>query len=261
MPTRTGADLHSRRSILRKLIALLAAAGSPAAAQGQTAVPSTSPMDHMIEVQLRGRGISDARVLAAMRKLPRERFVPAELAGRAYDDRPLPIGHGQTISQPFVVAFMTEALRLRGDEKVLEIGTGSGYQAAVLAELAREVYTIEIVEPLARTAAEILNQLGYANLHLRTGDGYRGWPEAAPFDAILITAAPEHIPEPLIDQLAPGGRMVLPLGGRDDALGPGLQELVLVERDTSGRLRRHKLRAVRFVPMTGEAQQRPRERP
>jgi protein-L-isoaspartate(D-aspartate) O-methyltransferase len=194
------------------------------------------------------RGIDDARVLAALGRVPRERFVPAELTEQAYADRPLPIGHQQTISQPFVVAFMTEALELGGDERVLEIGTGSGYQAAVLAECAREVYSIEIVAPLAERAAALLAQLGY-EIHLRTGDGYAGWPEAAPFDAILVTAAPEHVPAPLVEQLALGGRLVLPLGGEE-------QELVLIERTSEG-LRERRLLPVRFVPMTGRAQEEP----
>ena len=206
----------------------------------------------MIDQQLRGRGIEDTRVLAAMRKLPRERFVPPEIAHRAYEDRPLPIGHGQTISQPYVVAWMSEALQLEGHEKVLEIGTGSGYQAAVLAELAREVYSIEIVEPLAQQARLLLNTLRYANLRLRTGDGYRGWPEAAPFDAILLTAAPGKIPQPLLDQLAVGGRMVLPLGEQ----GPGGQVMLRVLRKADG-FQQQRLGAVRFVPMTGMAGESP----
>jgi len=200
----------------------------------------------MIERDLEARDIRDARVLAAMGRVPRERFVPAELAAQAYGDHPLPIGQGQTISQPYIVAFMTEQLRLRGDEKVLEIGTGSGYQAAVLAECAAQVYTIEIVEELAERSAALLRELGYDNVHARTGDGYRGWPEQAPFDAIILTAAPDHVPQPLLDQLADGGRLILPLGGDD-------QELVLIERHGSELTRRSVL-PVRFVPMTGEAQ-------
>jgi protein-L-isoaspartate(D-aspartate) O-methyltransferase len=164
----------------------------------------------------------------------------------AYEDRPLPIGHDQTISQPFVVAYMTEQLELRGDERVLEIGTGSGYQAAVLALLVREVYSIELVKELGERARADLARLGYANVHVRVGDGYRGWPELAPFDAIIVTAAPGHVPQPLVDQLALGGRLVLPVGGFD-------QELLRVKRDASGLHREH-LIGVRFVPMRGEAQ-------
>ena len=202
----------------------------------------------MIERDLRDRGIRDERVLHAMRTIPRQLFVPPEEAGHAYADRPLPIGEGQTISQPYIVAFMTEALALVGDEKVLEIGTGSGYQAAVLAECAREVWTIEIVEPLARQAGALLLELGYDNVRTRVGDGYRGWPEAAPFDAIVVTAAPDHVPQPLIDQLADGGRMIVPVGSWD-------QELILIERK-GGEVRRRSVLPVRFVPMTGEARGR-----
>ncbi len=200
----------------------------------------------MVETQLAAQGIRDARVLAAMQRVPRHEFVPERQRAGAYDDRPLPIGHGQTISQPFVVAFMSEALQLDGTERVLEVGTGSGYQAAVLAELAAEVYTIEIVEELARTATVAL--AGYPNVHVRAGDGYRGWPEEAPFDAIMVTAAPEHVPQPLIDQLALGGRMILPVGARS-------QDLVLLERTESG-IERREVLPVRFVPMTGEAETR-----
>lgn len=202
----------------------------------------------MVDEQLAAQGLRDARVLAAMRKIERERFVPAALRDRAYDDSPLPIGLDQTISQPFIVAFMTQALELRGDERVLEIGTGSGYQAAVLAECAREVYSIEIVEPLAQRAKQVLESLGYSNVHLRTGDGYKGWPEAAPFDAIMVTAAPDHVPQPLIDQLAVGGRLVIPVGDFE-------QQLLLLERTSSGVVQRSIL-PVRFVPMTGEAERR-----
>lgn len=197
----------------------------------------------MFEPQLRARGIRDPLVLAAMNAVPRHLFVPPELVAEAYEDRPLPIGHGQTISQPYIVAFMTEALRLAGGERVLEIGTGCGYQAAVLAEIADEVYTIEIVEELARAAERRLRDLHYRNVHVRTGDGWRGWPEAAPFDAILLAAAPERVPSALVDQLRVGGRMVLPLGGDS-------QELILVEKTESG-VRHRSLLPVRFVPMTG----------
>jgi protein-L-isoaspartate(D-aspartate) O-methyltransferase len=188
--------------------------------------------------------IQDRRVLDAMRKVPRHRFVPADLQQYAYENRPLPIGEDQTISQPFVVALMTQLLRLNPESRVLEIGTGSGYQAAVLAELARDVYSIEIVEPLARRAAATLEELGYERIHLRTGDGYRGWPEAAPFDGIIVTCAPDHVPPPLEEQLAEGGRMVIPIGVSGD------QDLVLIVKE-AGRLVRRDVIPVRFVPMTG----------
>ena len=190
----------------------------------------------------------DPRVLSALARVPRHELVPAEQREHAYEDRPLPIGWEQTISQPYVVAYMTDQLQLRGEERVLEIGTGSGYQAAILSLLAREVYTIEIVEPLAERSRADLARLGYANVHVRAGDGYRGWPEQAPFDAIIVTAAPGHVPQPLIDQLAVGGRLVLPVGEMN-------QELLRIERDASG-LRRETLIGVRFVPMRGEAEKR-----
>jgi protein-L-isoaspartate(D-aspartate) O-methyltransferase len=202
----------------------------------------------MVETQIAARRVADPSVLRAMRKVPRHRFVPPAQQASAYADRPLPIGHGQTISQPYVVAFMTEALGLRGGEKVLEVGTGSGYQAAVLGEIAGRVYSIEIVDALARSAAATLRELGYANVEVRSGDGYRGWPEQAPFDAIMVTAAPDHVPQPLVDQLREGGRMILPVG---DAW----QELVVLEKTAKGVTKRSVL-PVRFVPMTGEAQRR-----
>ncbi len=200
-----------------------------------------------------GRPAFTPRVMAAMGKVQRHLLVPEEQARYAYENRPLPIGHGQTISQPYIVAVMTELLDLLGDEKVLEIGTGSGYQAAVLAKLARDVYTLEIVPELARRAQVDLGRLGFANAQVRCGDGYRGWPEHAPFDAILVTAAPEHVPQPLVDQLALGGRMALPVGDV-------FQDLVLVTRDERG-VHQDRLLGVRFVPMTGEAERREEEQP
>jgi protein-L-isoaspartate(D-aspartate) O-methyltransferase len=197
----------------------------------------------MLDSQLQARGIRDPLVLAAMNAVPRHRFVPPELVPEAYDDRPLPIGFGQTISQPFIVAFMTEALGLVGGERVLEVGTGCGYQAAVLAEIVDDVFTIEIIPELAETAARRLRELHYRNVHVRSGDGGHGWPEAAPFDAILVAAAPKDVPGALVEQLRVGGRMVLPLGGES-------QELILVEKDASG-VRQRALLPVRFVPMTG----------
>jgi len=204
---------------------------------------------HLVDRELAGE-IRDARVLTALRKVPRHRFVPEALRAHAYENRPLPIGEDQTISQPFVVALMTELLELDAGSRVLEIGTGSGYQAAVLAELAGDVYTIEIVEPLAIRAAATLKALGYDRIHVRTGDGYRGWPEAAPFDAILVTCAPDHVPGPLQEQLAEGGRLVIPVGSRGD------QELVVVEKE-GGRLIRRDVIRVRFVPMTGPGVEEP----
>lgn len=192
--------------------------------------------------------VRDQRVIAAMKKVPRHLFVPEEFRRWAYDDRPLPVGHGQTISQPYIVAYMTEALRLSGKERVLEIGTGSGYQAAILAELAKEVYTIEIIEALGQRAKATLEALGYKNIKVRIGDGYRGWPEASPFDAIMLTAAPEEVPPPLLEQLADGGRLIAPVGGRS-------QQLVLYERH-GNRISARELIPVIFVPMTGEAQVR-----
>jgi protein-L-isoaspartate(D-aspartate) O-methyltransferase len=170
--------------------------------------------ERMVEKQLKSRGIKDERVLAAMAKVPREEFIPADARADAYEDGPLPIGYHQTISQPYVVAFMTEQLRPKTSDRVLEIGSGSGYQAAILAELVAEVYTIEILEPLGKTAEATLQRLGYKNVHIKVGDGYKGWPEAAPFDAIIVTCAPENVPQPLVDQLKDGGRMVIPVGER-----------------------------------------------
>ena len=196
----------------------------------------------MVEQQLKPRGIKDERVLAAMAKVPREEFIPADQRSDAYDDGPLPIGYDQTISQPYIVAFMTEQLRLKSSDRLLEIGSGSGYQAAVLAELVADVYTIEIVEPLANTAQATLQRLGYNNVHLRVGDGYQGWPEEAPFDAIIVTCAPDKVPQPLVDQLKDGGRMIIPVGERF------AQQLYLLE-NKNGQLKESAMLPVRFVPM------------
>ena len=200
----------------------------------------------MVEQQLKGRDIKDQRVLLAMGKVPREEFVPPESRAASYEDGPLPIGYDQTISQPYIVAFMTEQLRLKPSDRVLEIGTGSGYQAAILAELASEIYSIEIVEPLARGAEATLQRLGYKNVHLKIGDGYKGWPEAAPFDAIIVTCAPDKVPQPLIDQLKDGGRMIIPVGERF------AQQLYLLEKK-NGQLKESATLPVRFVPMAREA--------
>ena len=198
----------------------------------------------MVEEHIAARGVRDARVLDAMRKVRREHFVPADLASRAYDDRPLPIGHGQTISQPFIVAHMTEALGVEPHHTVLEVGSGSGYQAAILGELARTVYTIEIVPELARRAASTLKSLGYRNVHVREGDGYAGWPQHAPFDRIMVTAAPAEIPRPLIDQLAVGGRLIIPVGEQGRT-----QWLTVIERTAKGVTERRTI-PVQFVPFT-----------
>ncbi len=189
--------------------------------------------------------VRDKRVLHAMRIVPRHRFVDEQTADLAYIDRPLPIGHGQTISQPYIVAFMTELLETAPEHDVLEVGTGCGYQAAVLAELVRHVYTIEIVQPLAQESKSTLEKLEYENISVRAGDGYLGWPDAAPFDRIILTAAPDHIPQPLVDQLKPGGRMVLPVGEIWST-----QQLTLVTKDEAGNVNQQAVMAVGFVPLT-----------
>ena len=203
----------------------------------------------MVENQLKARGIKDPRVIQAMLKVKRHLFVPANYRNQAYADHPLPIGEGQTISQPYIVALMTEMLALKGRERVLEIGTGSGYQAAILAELAKEVYTIEIIEPLARRSEGLLKELVYNNIKVKFGDGFLGWPELAPFDGIIVTCAPEKIPEPLLEQLAEGGRLVIPVGTY-------WQELKLV-RKIKGRTTVVDIVPVRFVPMLREKRNKP----
>jgi protein-L-isoaspartate(D-aspartate) O-methyltransferase len=197
----------------------------------------------MVREQIMVRGVTDGRVLAALSRVPRHEFVPVPLWQRAYEDGPLPIGHGQTISQPYVVAFMTEALVPQPADRILEIGTGSGYQAAVLAGLVAEVFSIEIVEPLARRAGADLQRLGFANVHVRAGNGYLGWPEAAPFDAIIVTCAPEAVPRALVDQLKVGGRMIIPVGPQN-----GAQELYLLRKQAGG-LETRAVLPVQFVPM------------
>jgi len=230
--------------MLGLLLSLLLLATPPAA-------PDTS-WEHerlrarMVERQIAARDVSNARVLDAMRAVPRHRFAPSHPPALAYADRPLPIGHGQTISQPYVVARMTEIVAPAATNRVLEIGTGSGYQAAVLAELADSVFTIEIIPELAATATTRLRRLGYHNVTVRTGDGFAGWPEKAPFDAIVVTAAPEQVPPPLIDQLADGGRMIIPVGPTD-----GVQRLTLITK-SDGRVSRRELAPVRFVPFLRE---------
>jgi protein-L-isoaspartate(D-aspartate) O-methyltransferase len=226
------------------VVAVLAAGGC-----GQKAVsPSefAAQRQQMVQQQLVTRGINDQRVLATMAKVPREEFVTSESRAASYQDGPLPIGYGQTISQPYIVAFMTEQLRPKPTDRVLEVGTGSGYQAAILADLVSEVYSIEIVELLAKNAEEILQRLGYKNVHLKIGDGYQGWPEMAPFDAIIVTCAPDKVPQPLVDQLKDGGRMVIPVGDKF------AQQLYLLEKK-NGQLKQSATLPVRFVPMTSGA--------
>lgn len=200
----------------------------------------------MVTRQIADRGIRDSRILEAMRNVPRHWFVPRALDASAYSDGPLPIGWDQTISQPYIVALMTELLDLKPGEKVLEIGTGSGYQAAVLAELTDEVFTIEIVEPLARQTIKLFSTRGYDCIHTRIGDGYKGWPEEAPFDAIIVTCAPESPPPALVEQLAVGGRMCIPVGPKE-----GVQELLLLQKQKDGELTTENVAPVRFVPMVG----------
>jgi len=201
----------------------------------------------MVRDQIAARGVSDSAVLRAMRRVARHEFVPVDLHRSAYEDRPLPIEEGQTISQPFIVAFMTELLWIKPGQSVLEIGTGSGYQAAVLAELGADVRSIEIHAGLAENARSTLARLGYTAVQVRAGDGYLGWPEAASFDAIIVTAAPPRVPQPLIDELKPGGRLVVPEG-------VWAQDLVVYTKAPDGKLRSHAVLPVRFVPMTGRAQ-------
>lgn len=208
--------------------------------------PRQRERDRMVQEQLLARQISDQAVIQAMRDVPRHEFVLPDDSAEAYDDHPLPIGYGQTISQPYIVAYMTEALHVERHHRVLEIGTGSGYQAAVLASLVDQVWTIEIVEALAERARQTFHRLGISSVTNRAGDGYQGWPEEAPFDAIILTAAPDHVPQPLLDQLAVGGRMILPLGKT-------MQRLILLTRTADG-VTRKDLFPVAFVPMTGEAQ-------
>jgi protein-L-isoaspartate(D-aspartate) O-methyltransferase len=226
------------------IVAAIAASGC-----GQNASSVSDFAAHrqqMVQRQMMTRGINDARVLAAMRKVPREEFVPSESRAGSYEDGPLPIGYGQTISQPYIVAFMTEQLRAKPSDRVLEVGTGSGYQAAILAELVSEVYSVEIVEALAKNAEATLQRLGYKNVHLKIGDGYKGWPEEGLFDAIIVTCAPDKVPQPLVDQLKDDGRMVIPVGDRF------AQQLYLLEKK-NGQLKQSATLPVRFVPMTSEA--------
>jgi protein-L-isoaspartate(D-aspartate) O-methyltransferase len=238
----------------RRFLAVLACLWAfvlAAAAWAQAPDDDTAPARHRMVEQIRARGVTDVGVLAALEAVPRHLFVPAGERGKAYADHPLPIGGGQTISQPYMVALMTSLLDLRPGARVLEIGTGSGYQAAILSRVAGEVYTIEILPPLAERARRILADLGCRNVHLRTGDGFQGWPEAAPFDGIIVTAAPPSVPDPLLQQLKVGGRLVIPVGDRD-----AIQNLQVLTKRADGGFDRSSVMPVRFVPMTGEAQRR-----
>ncbi len=200
----------------------------------------------MVKTQIASRGITCNEVLKAMRVVPRHEFVPYEYRRYAYADQPLPIGEGQTISQPYIVAYMTEILKIKPGDKVLEIGTGSGYQAAILAEVSADVYSIEVIEPLANRSKNVLESLGYNNIKLKTGDGYQGWPDHAPFDAIMVTCSPSKIPEPLKEQLAEGGKMIIPVGETNT-----IQFLYLLEK-RKGKIRQQNVMPVRFVPMIDE---------
>jgi protein-L-isoaspartate(D-aspartate) O-methyltransferase len=243
--------LRGARCAFFALLACSLATGRASVAQGRVSGNEDELAElraRMVEEQIERRGVGDLRVLAAMRSVPRHLFMPEEFRHDAYADAPQPIGEGQTISQPYIVGLMTSLLELRGDEKVLEVGTGSGYQAAILAKVTRHVYTIEILAPLAERARKLFDELRLHNIRTRVGDGYQGWPDAAPFDAIIVTAAPEEIPPPLVAQLKIGGRMVIPVGRT-------FQDLQVLTKTREGFLRRTVL-PVRFVPMTGEAQQR-----
>ena len=243
----------SARRCLAALLGVLALASGGARALDEAALErARMAMRHEVALMAAEtafeteRARLDTRVLNALGKVPRHRFVPEHLAEMAYENRPLPIGHGQTISQPYIVALMTDLLRLRPGERVLEIGTGSGYQAAVLAEFTPHVHTMEIIEALGRRARATLGREGYAQVQVRLGDGYHGWPEAAPFDAIIVTAAASHIPPPLVRQLKAGGRMVIPVGTQFLT-----QHLLLVEKDAKGGVTTRQILPVRFVPLTG----------
>jgi len=241
--------LRRRRQMLFSGLVLAAGGIMPVHAQDVFETPRRRLLEDIAQLtrQTRletGREALSERTMAAMRKVPRHRFVLPGDERYAYDNRPLPIGHGQTISQPFIVALMTDLMDMQPSDKVLEIGTGCGYQAAVLAELAREVYTIEIVEPLGREAAQRFKALGYRNVTAKIGDGYQGWAGHAPFDAIMVTAAARDVPQPLVDQLKPGGRLVIPVGSQG-----GSQTLLLIEKGQDGRLTRREVLAVRFVPL------------
>ena len=236
---------HSRRAPFVLLLGL-ATTMCTAPEAGQVG-ERTAERHRMVEQQLRARGITDPRVLAAMERVPRHLFVPQHVRGEAYNDHPLPIGQGQTISQPYIVGFMSEALEIAADHRVLEIGTGSGYQAAILAEIARQVYTMEIIEPLAESARRTLENLGYKNVQVRAGNGYQGWPEHAPYDRIIVTAAPPEVPSALVEQLKVEGLMAIPVGTT-------VQELRILRRTATG-VETLKTLPVQFVPMTGRGKE------
>ncbi len=258
MPVRNAAlRLHFSRLVLLSVLALLAGGAAivwtteadRGIAQRPHVPRTTTPAEarqEMVDRQLRGRDITDERVLKVMGKVPRHLFVPKDEQDQAYEDHPLPIGYQQTISQPYIVALMTQLAKPRPESRALEVGTGSGYQAAVLGELCKEVYSIEIVAPLAQEATKRLAELGYKNVTVRAGDGYQGWAEKAPFDVILVTAAPDHVPQPLVEQLARGGRLVIPVGKY-------AQQLIVLEKQRDGTVTRQAVAPVVFVPMTGEA--------
>jgi protein-L-isoaspartate(D-aspartate) O-methyltransferase len=239
-----------RLAVVLVVLGAIACAGAAVLESGPEA--RAAERRRMVDEQIRGRGIADPAVLAAMERVPRHLFVPENERGEAYADHPLPIGYGQTISQPYIVAMMSDLLDVEPGDRVLEIGTGSGYQAAVLSRIAGEVYTVEIVKPLGERARRTLADLGYTNVHVRIGDGYKGWPEKAPFDGILVTAAPPTVPEPLLKQLKVGGHLVLPVGRV-------IQNLYVFTKRADGGFDKKEVLPVLFVPMTGEAQkQRPR---
>ena len=232
-------------NVLKILASAAALLGSHSAMNAEDSYAAARA--EMVRQQIEARGVRDEKVLAAMRKVPRHRFVPESERTRAYRDTPLPIGQGQTISQPYIVALMTERVRPQPTDHVLEVGTGSGYQAAVLAELVDHVYSIELEPELASSAAQVLKELGYENITTRQGDGYGGWPDAAPFDIIVVTAAPDHIPQPLVDQLKTGGRLIVPVGRQH-----GIQSLQLLSKDAAGRVQENTITLVQFVPLRRE---------
>ncbi len=243
-PNRAIFDILIRKDIMKRILACIAAGSLTLIVSCETKELSKKKI--MIEKQLIQRNIQDPRVIKAMEKVPRESFIPEKNRLDAYEDRPVSIGYGQTISQPYIVALMTETLQLKKGEKVLEIGTGSGYQAAILAELGAETYSIEMIPELAEFAKNNLNSAGYRNVTVKSGDGYEGWESAAPFDAIIVTCAPEKVPEPLMNQLKDGGRMVIPVGPENH-----VQELVLMRKE-NGKMSRQLIAPVRFVPMMGK---------
>ena len=241
---------HRIWPVCRAGCCLLTAAFVPPNCSETASSPDTelaAQREIMVREQIAGRGITDSATLHAMRAVPRHEFLPLRLRGEAYADYPLPIGHGQTISQPYIVAFMTEVICPRPGDKILEIGAGSGYQAAVLAHTGAEVYTVEIIEPLAELARQNLERLGYKNARVIHGDGFRGWPEHAPFDAIVVTCAPDKIPTNLVAQLKDGGRMIIPVGG-------GMEQQLILLRKRGEVIENQSVMPVRFVPMTGEAE-------